>query len=99
MEGIGSTFTLSEARRKLKKEQKQLLKRRFFSNYSIMIGMIIVAFLVLLSVVAPFLVGYSPYEMVVSNRLQAPSAQHILGTDNFGRDLLTRIVHGAQASM
>lgn len=99
MQDIGSTLTLSDARRKLKKEQKQLLKRRFLSNYSMMIGIIILAFLVLLSLLGPWLVGYSPYEMVVSNRLQAPSLEHLLGTDNFGRDLLTRIIHGARASM
>ncbi|MBU8881340.1 ABC transporter permease [Bacillus sp. FJAT-29790] len=99
MDGIGSTITLSAARRKLKKEQNQILKRRFFSNYSMLIGITILVFLVLLGLVGPFLVGYSPYEMIVSNRLQAPNAQHILGTDNFGRDLLTRIIYGARASI
>ncbi|KAB2336112.1 ABC transporter permease [Cytobacillus depressus] len=99
MEGIGSTLTLSQARKKLKKEQNELLKKRFLSNYSMMIGISILAFLVLLSLVGPLVVGYSPYEMVVNNRLQAPHAEHILGTDNFGRDLLTRIIYGARASI
>jgi peptide/nickel transport system permease protein len=99
MEGTGSTLTLQAARRKLKKEQNQLLKRRFFSNFSMIFGIIIVAFLVTLSLLGSKLVGYSPYEMIVSNRLQAPDAQHLLGTDNFGRDLLTRIIYGARASM
>ena len=35
----------------------------------------------------------------MNNRLQAPGAEHLLGTDNFGRDLLTRIVYGARASI
>lgn len=99
MEGVGSTLTLSAARKKLKKEQQQLLKKRFFSNYSMMIGLIVLVFLVLLSLVGPFIVPYNPFEMVVSDRLQAPNAAHLLGTDNFGRDLLTRIIYGARSSM
>ena len=99
MEGIGSTLTLSETRRKLKKEQQQLLKRRFFSNYSMMIGLVVLVFLVLLSLIGPFLVNYNPFEMVVNDRLQAPSAAHLLGTDNFGRDLLTRMMYGARSSL
>lgn len=96
---IGSTFNLSKVRKKLKKEQNQLLKIRFLSNYSMMIGVIILTFLVLLSLIGPLLVSYSPYEMVVEDRLQPPSITHWLGTDNFGRDLLTRIVYGAQSSI
>ncbi|KAB2338606.1 ABC transporter permease [Cytobacillus depressus] len=99
MEGVGSTLTLSAARKKLKKEQQQLLKKRFTTNVSMMIGIIVFSFLVLLALVGPFIVGYSPYEMVVSNRLQLPSSEHLLGTDNFGRDLLSRIVYGARASI
>ena len=99
MEGVGSTLTLSETRKKLKKEQQYLLKRRFFSNYSMMIGLVVLVFLVLLSIVGPFLVSYNPFEMVVSDRLQAPSSAHLLGTDNFGRDLLTRMMYGARSSL
>jgi peptide/nickel transport system permease protein len=99
MDSIGSALTLSETRRRLKREQQQLLKRRFFSNYSMMIGLVVLVFLVLLSIVGPFLVNYDPFEMVVSDRLQAPSAAHLLGTDNFGRDLLTRMMYGARSSL
>jgi peptide/nickel transport system permease protein len=99
MDSIGSALTLSETRRRLKREQQQLLKRRFFSNYSMMIGLVVLVFLVLLSIVGPFLVSYDPFEMVVSDRLQAPSAAHLLGTDNFGRDLLTRMMYGARSSL
>ena len=42
---------------------------------------------------------YDPYEMTVAERLQAPSSEHLLGTDEFGRDLLTRIVYGARVSI
>ncbi|WP_235847011.1 ABC transporter permease [Neobacillus soli] len=99
MEVKESTLALSKARKKLKKEQQELLKKRFFSNYSLMIGLVILSILVLLSVVGPFLIGYSPYEMTVNNRLQAPGANHLLGTDNFGRDLLSRIIHGSRSSL
>ncbi|HLR75785.1 MAG TPA: ABC transporter permease, partial [Virgibacillus sp.] len=47
----------------------------------------------------PYVVQYTPYEMDVSNRLQPMSSNYWLGTDEFGRDLLSRIAHGAKVTM
>ena len=55
--------------------------------------------LTLVAFIGPLLMSYTPLEMVVQDRLQAPSAQHLLGTDEFGRDLLTRIVFGAKVTL
>lgn len=56
-------------------------------------------FLVLILVLAAFadlVAPYDPMEMNAVERLQAPSAKHLFGTDNFGRDVLSRVIHGAR---
>lgn len=83
----------------LKKQQRQLMIRRFFSNKLMVIGSAIFVFLLLVSLIGPFLMSFDPYEMKVAQRLQAPGAEHLLGTDEYGRDLLTRIVYGARVSI
>lgn len=83
----------------LKKEQRLLTFKRFVSNKLLMFGSFIFILLILIAFVGPFLMSYDPYTMVVTERLLAPSAAHLLGTDEFGRDLLTRIVYGARVSM
>jgi len=92
-----SNFTQTEIR--LKKEQRQLFMKRLFSNKLVVTGGTITLILTLISLLAPFIMPYGPYEMVVVNKLQAPSAEHLLGTDNFGRDLLSRIIYGTTISM
>ena len=64
-----------------------------------LLGAVIVCFLGLLAVVGPVLTPYDPTTQNLPNRLQAPSLAHPLGTDRFGRDLLTRIVYGARFSL
>lgn len=83
----------------LKKQQRELLFRRILRNRGIIIGGITMAFLTLLALIGPILVPYGPYEMIVQDRLQGPSGKHLLGTDNFGRDLLTRMAYGARVSL
>jgi peptide/nickel transport system permease protein len=99
MKAIESNKALSNIKDELKKEQRQLFKRRILSNKLMVNGGITIIFLTLVAFIGPLLVPYNPNEMVVQNRLQAPSAQHLLGTDEFGRDLLTRIVYGAKVTL
>ena len=58
-----------------------------------------VAALILLALLAPAVAPYDPVKMEVSARLAAPSAQHWLGQDEFGRDVLSRLLWGARASL
>ena len=51
------------------------------------------------AIAAPWLTPYSPNAMDLNGVLQAPSWTHLAGTDELGRDLLTRILHGARPSM
>lgn len=102
MEALGSnarSLELSQVKQTLKKEQRRLLLRRFLSNKLMLTGSIIILVITGFALVGPYLVPYDPYEMDPVKRLQPPNAEHLLGTDNFGRDLLTRIVYGAQVSI
>lgn len=83
----------------LKKDQRNLFIRKFISNKLMVLGSLIIIFLLLLTIIGPLLTPYTPYEMEPVNKLQGPSAEHFLGTDEYGRDLFTRIVYGAQVSM
>ena len=64
-----------------------------------MVGLAIVLLLILLAVFADVIAPYDYKEQDLANRLAWPSAQHLLGTDNFGRDLLSRIIYGARTSL
>lgn len=90
---------LTNVKQTLKREQRKLFIRRLFANKMMVTGGVVVIFLTLVALFGPLLVKYNPYEMEVSNRLQAMSADHWLGTDEFGRDLMTRIAYGAKVTM
>ncbi|HYB44785.1 MAG TPA: ABC transporter permease [Candidatus Methylomirabilis sp.] len=55
--------------------------------------------LVLVACLAPVLAPYDPIKVAMRERLQGPSARHLLGTDQFGRDILSRIMYGARISL
>lgn len=93
------TEKLSEVKQKLKKEQRRLFVKRFFANKLLVTGFLILLFLMIVTIVGPLIVTEDPYEISVQNRLTSPSSEHLLGTDEFGRDLLSRIVHGAKVTM
>ena len=58
-----------------------------------------VALLVSVALLAPWIAPYDPMAQSIAERLQGPNASHWLGTDQFGRDLLSRIVYGLRASL
>lgn len=74
--------------------------RRYRKNKSAVIGLIILLLLVGIAVFADMIVPYSKcIEQVGLDRLQAPSMAHIFGTDEYGRDLFARVVHGSRYSL
>ncbi|MFE4351270.1 ABC transporter permease [Peribacillus butanolivorans] len=83
----------------MKKERQSLLLRRYFSNRLVVTGSVIILILSLISIFAPLITIYTPYDMIVTARLSPPSAEHFFGTDNFGRDLFSRVVYGTRVSM
>ena len=70
-----------------------------FRNRLATLGFMIVTTVSLAALVAPWLVPHDPYEMNLANRLSAPSHEHLLGTDTYGRDTFTRILLGASIAM
>ncbi|MEH7308569.1 ABC transporter permease, partial [Neobacillus drentensis] len=67
---------------------------------SVLIGGIFILIVVICAIFAPIIATHDPYEMVMSDRLLKPMEDgHILGTDQYGRDLFTRIVYGARVSL
>ncbi|MCI8454025.1 MAG: ABC transporter permease [Lachnospiraceae bacterium] len=86
-------------RKTLLKEQRRLLVRKFFKNRLAVTGGTITFVMLFLALLAPVLAPQGPLEMIVTDRLLAPSAAHPFGTDTFGRDVFTRILYGARVSM
>src|SRR5690625_562838 len=73
--------------------------REFRRNRIALVGMIIVLFFIFLAIFATFLAKEGINEQVMTDRLQPPSKEYWLGTDDFGRDILSRIIHGAYISL
>lgn len=77
-------------------ENSQLMS--FFSPFNAFCAFL-VCLIVLTAVFAPFITSYDPNAIVLDEMLQPPSGRHLMGTDQFGRDILTRILFGARVSL
>ena len=81
-------------------ERKRMKPLRFIAKYGrLLLGGGIILVMVLGSIFAPYLTEHDPYELDLTNRKQLPDEVHIMGTDNFGRDIYARILYGAQTTM
>ncbi len=93
---------MKRIRRELVREQRTVTVRKFFHNKLSVVGLALVLLMLLCAVLAPVItgaLGVDPYTATVSNRFQSPSAEHLFGTDNLGRDIFARVVYGARISM
>ncbi len=75
------------------------LARRFAKNRLALVGLVVFGVILLMAVLAPWLTPYSPIKTDFSAYLQPPGARHALGTDELGRDVLSRIIFGSRASL
>lgn len=73
--------------------------RAFRRNRMAMVGLVFVVLLVLGAIFAPWISPHDPYRVELNEQLLPMSATYWLGTDNFGRDVLTRILYGARISL
>jgi peptide/nickel transport system permease protein len=73
--------------------------RRLFRRRLVLVGALVLMLIIILAVFAPLLSPWSPTAIRVTQRLKPPSLQHWFGTDEFGRDILARIMFGARASL
>jgi peptide/nickel transport system permease protein len=77
----------------------QMVWRAFRRHKPAMIGLGIMIIFILASIFAPFISPYDPEKIELTNRLEPPSFKHIMGTDELGRDLFTRILYGGRVSL
>lgn len=75
------------------------VKKMFRSNYLFTLGVIICLLWILAAVLAPVIAPYDPIAQDLALRLKAPSAEHLFGTDNFGRDIFSRVIYGGRYSL
>ncbi len=73
--------------------------RVFFGRKLAVVGLALIVFLIITAIFAPWLAPYPPNDIDMAQTLAKPSAEHWLGTDNLGRDILSRIIYGARTSM
>lgn len=73
--------------------------RRFRRNPLAMIGTTVLIIIILSAVFADVLAPFNPYKAVFQETFQAPSAKHILGTDNIGRDFFSRMLYAGRYSL
>jgi peptide/nickel transport system permease protein len=73
--------------------------RSIFRRPSTVLGLGFILLLVLMAALAPVLAPYDQNVQELVDRLQAPSGDHLLGTDDYGRDALSRLIYGAQVSL
>lgn len=64
----------------------------------LIIGGVIIILFIFVSLFAPLLTSHDPYKRDISNRFSSPSSKHYFGTDQFGRDIFTRVLYGARIS-
>jgi peptide/nickel transport system permease protein len=88
----------NEIRVKRTNELRRFL-RVFFGRKLVIFGMVITFLIVIMAIFAPILSPYDPYKLGVGNILESPSSKHLLGTDYLGRDVMSRIIYGAQTSL
>jgi peptide/nickel transport system permease protein len=63
-----------------------------------LIGIVVIGLLLFVAIFGPWLAPYDPLKLDLLARLKGPSAAHLLGADEFGRDMLSRLIHGARTS-
>lgn len=76
-----------------------LMRRMARDNKAAAVSFFVILLMALAAILAPHLTPYTEKQMDLMNRLAAPSAKHLLGTDEGGRDVLTRLLFGARVSL
>ena len=75
------------------------IRQEITSNKLVLTAAIVLALLIVAAAIGPLFVPYDPLAMDLDSLRQPPSGSHLLGTDSKGRDILSRIVHGARVSL
>ena len=73
--------------------------RRLRKNKAAMVGLVIILIMVFCAIFADVIAPYGYDDQNLREKMQFPNSQHLLGTDNFGRDILSRIIYGSRISL
>jgi peptide/nickel transport system permease protein len=93
------TTAVVRASRAMRRPARSRALRPWYKSGTLVAGIVIVGLLVLIAVFAPLLTPYDPIKQDLEHALQSPSAAHWLGTDKYGRDVLTRLMYGARIDL
>ncbi|KUO74260.1 MAG: peptide ABC transporter permease [Clostridia bacterium BRH_c25] len=90
---------INESVKKRKKSQLKEICIRLRRNRAAMFGLSVILLLIIMAVFAPFIAPYNYDEQNLKMANMFPGREHIMGTDNFGRDIFSRIVYGSRISL
>src|SRR6266581_940883 len=100
-EAVGVANPMESARQLLITHDSSLItaSRSFVRNQGAMVGLALVGLCVVLALVGPLLTPYHPLDQYLSEAFKSPSLAHPLGTDELGRDTLTRLLYGSRITL
>ncbi|MDA8168412.1 MAG: ABC transporter permease [Nitrospiraceae bacterium] len=78
---------------------KKIIWKRFSRNTLAVGGAVVIACIIATALLAPYIAPYGPTHIDIDNVLSSPSARHPLGTDELGRDVLSRMIYGSRVSL
>jgi peptide/nickel transport system permease protein len=96
---IASAGTTEAAAAPSRTQPRWRVWRRMRRHRLAMVGLAFLGLLILCALFADLISPYKPLDQAMNIRLKPPSAAHLLGTDDFGRDILTRILYGSRVSL
>ena len=73
--------------------------KRCYSNKATLVSLFFTALLIVVTLLAPLIAPYDPFDQDYLNTSQPPSAEHLFGTDNLGRDIASRVIVGSRISL
>jgi peptide/nickel transport system permease protein len=80
-------------------ENHFIILRRLLLHRLSVVGLLLVTLLLILSLLAPWLAPYNPNKISIGERILPPSMKHLFGTDQFGRDVFSRVLYGTRISL
>src|SRR5918999_3552629 len=81
------------------RSRRQDFQRVFFGNRLAVFGTVVLGIFILMAVFAPLIAPYDPLAQDLVNKFAGPSREHLMGQDELGRDILSRVIYGARISL
>ncbi|MBA2753616.1 MAG: ABC transporter permease, partial [Chloroflexia bacterium] len=79
--------------------QRERAWRTFKGNRTAVVGLVLIILIVAVAIAAPLLVPHDPYDQSTRNRLADPGGGYLLGRDDYGRDVLSRVIYGTRVAL